>query len=238
MAATYRTCSSAGLERPGRDRRHAARRCRAGGVVERKIHERRAVRCTGLPSSPATPWFVRVTFPGVLPGAAAAASLVAGVGLPVERVADHATGNSRWLFIGPQGAATSTRRSKDFRTPIASRPAAFRRLNMNRHCIFATRAIHSAQPSDPATGALVAPIYQTSTYEQESPGVNLGFDYSRTNNPTRQRLEQVLAELEGVSHCAVFASGLAAEHAVLHAYLRPHDEIIVPLDVYGGRSAC
>ena len=99
---------------------------------------------------------------------------------------------------------------------------------------FATRAIHSAQPSDPATGALVAPIYQTSTYEQESPGVNLGFDYSRTNNPTRQRLEQVLAELEGVSHCAVFASGLAAEHAVLHAYLRPHDEIIVPLDVYGG----
>jgi len=99
---------------------------------------------------------------------------------------------------------------------------------------FATRAIHSSQPSDPATGALIAPIYQTSTFEQESPGVNLGFDYSRTNNPTRQRLEQVLADLEGVSHCAVFASGLAAEHAVLHAYLRPHDEIIVPRDVYGG----
>ena len=99
---------------------------------------------------------------------------------------------------------------------------------------FATRAIHSAQPSDPATGALIAPIYQTSTYEQESPGVNLGFDYSRTNNPTRQRLEDVLADLEGVKHCAVFASGLAAEHAVLHTYLRPHDEIIVPLDVYGG----
>src|SRR6186997_3123127 len=99
---------------------------------------------------------------------------------------------------------------------------------------FATRAIHAAQPSDPSTGALIAPIYQTSTYEQESPGVNLGFDYSRTNNPTRQRLEQVLAELEGVCHCAVFASGLAAEHAILHAYLRPHDEIIVPLDVYGG----
>ena len=99
---------------------------------------------------------------------------------------------------------------------------------------FATRAIHAAQPSDPATGALIAPIYQTSTYEQESPGVNLGFDYSRTNNPTRQRLEDVLAELEGVRHCAVFASGLAAEHAVLHAFLRPHDEILVPRDVYGG----
>lgn len=99
---------------------------------------------------------------------------------------------------------------------------------------FATRAIHGSQPSDPLTGALIAPIYQTSTFEQESPGVNLGFDYSRTNNPTRQRLEAVIAELEGVEHCAVFASGLAAEHAVLHAYLRPHDEIVVPRDVYGG----
>lgn len=99
---------------------------------------------------------------------------------------------------------------------------------------FATRAIHAAQPGDPSTGALVAPIYQTSTFEQERPGVNLGFDYSRTNNPTRQRLEAVLADLEGVAHCAVFASGLAAEHAILHAYLRPRDQIVVPMDVYGG----
>lgn len=99
---------------------------------------------------------------------------------------------------------------------------------------FATRAIHDYQDSDPLTGALIAPIYQTSTYEQESPGVNLGFDYSRTNNPTRQRLEQVIAGLEGVEHCAVFASGLAAEHAVLHAYLRPRDHVVVPADVYGG----
>ena len=99
---------------------------------------------------------------------------------------------------------------------------------------FATKAIHSCQPSDPSTGALMPPIFQTSTFEQESPGVNLGFDYSRTNNPTRQRLEQVLAELEGVDHAAVFASGLAAEHALLHAYLRAGDEVIVPADVYGG----
>jgi len=56
-----------------------------------------------FPTPPVTPWFARVTFPGVLPGAAAAASLVAGAGLPVERVADHATRHSRWLFIGPQG---------------------------------------------------------------------------------------------------------------------------------------
>jgi cystathionine gamma-lyase len=99
---------------------------------------------------------------------------------------------------------------------------------------FSTKAIHSGQPSEPETGALVAPIFQTSTYEQDSPGHDKGFSYSRTNNPTRQRLESVLAELEGVAHAAVFASGLAAENAVLQAYLRPGDEIIIPRDVYGG----
>jgi cystathionine beta-lyase/cystathionine gamma-synthase len=99
---------------------------------------------------------------------------------------------------------------------------------------FATRTIHAGQPSEPETGSLIAPIFQTSTYEQDSPGHDKGFSYSRTNNPTRQRLEAVLAELEGVEHAAVFASGLAAENAVLQAYLRPGDEIVIPLDVYGG----
>ena len=99
---------------------------------------------------------------------------------------------------------------------------------------FSTRTIHAAQPSEPETGAIVAPIFQTSTYEQESPGVHQGFDYSRTNNPTRARLEAVIADLEGVRHAALFASGLAAENAVLQALLRPGDEVIIPLDVYGG----
>jgi cystathionine beta-lyase/cystathionine gamma-synthase len=99
---------------------------------------------------------------------------------------------------------------------------------------FATRTVHAEQPSEPGTGALIAPIFQTSTYEQDAPGVNRGFDYSRTNNPTRARLEAVLADLEGVSWAAVFASGLAAENAVLQAYLKPGDEIVIPLDVYGG----
>jgi cystathionine beta-lyase/cystathionine gamma-synthase len=99
---------------------------------------------------------------------------------------------------------------------------------------FSTRTIHAAQPSEPGTGSLVAPIFQTSTYEQEAPGVNQGFDYSRTNNPTRARLEAVLADLEGVRLAAVFASGLAAENAVLQALLKPGDEVIIPLDVYGG----
>lgn len=99
---------------------------------------------------------------------------------------------------------------------------------------FATRTIHAAQPSESGTGAVVAPIFQTSTYEQEAPGVNQGFDYSRTNNPTRARLEAVLADLEGVDYGAVFASGLAAEHAVLQGCLAPDDEVVIPLDVYGG----
>jgi cystathionine gamma-lyase len=99
---------------------------------------------------------------------------------------------------------------------------------------FSTKAIHAGQPSEPETGAVVAPIFQTSTYEQDEPGHDKGFSYSRTNNPTRQRLETVLAELEGVKHAAAFASGLAAENAVLQAYLRPGDEIIIPRDVYGG----
>ncbi len=98
----------------------------------------------------------------------------------------------------------------------------------------ATQLIHAAQPSEPGTGAIVAPIYQTSTFEQQAPGINAGYDYSRTNNPTRERLDGVLAALEGVEHAAVYASGLAAENAILQALLRPGDKVIVPPDVYGG----
>jgi cystathionine beta-lyase/cystathionine gamma-synthase len=99
---------------------------------------------------------------------------------------------------------------------------------------FATRTIHAGQPSEPGTGSLIAPIFQTSTYEQDAPGCHRGFDYSRTNNPTRARLEAVLADLEGVRYAAAFASGLAAENAILQAYLKPGDEIVIPQDVYGG----
>ena len=99
---------------------------------------------------------------------------------------------------------------------------------------FATRTIHFRQPTDPLTGAVTPPIYQTSTFEQTAPGEHRGFDYGRTNNPTRQRLEAVLADLEHGQHAAVFGSGLAAEHAVLQAHLRPGGGIVVPHDVYGG----
>lgn len=99
---------------------------------------------------------------------------------------------------------------------------------------FATRTIHAGQEAEAETGALIAPIFQTSTYAQHAPGEHRGFDYSRTNNPTRKRLETVLAELEGVEHAAVYASGLAAENAIFQAYLRPEDEVVIPLDTYGG----
>src|ERR1700690_696001 len=104
----------------------------------------------------------------------------------------------------------------------------------SRKMKFATKTIHAGQPSEPETGSLIAPIFQTSTYEQDEPGHDKGYCYSRTGNPTRTRLETVLAELEGVKYAAVFASGLAAENTVLQAYLHPGDEIIIPLDVYGG----
>jgi cystathionine beta-lyase/cystathionine gamma-synthase len=99
---------------------------------------------------------------------------------------------------------------------------------------FATKTIHAGQPCEPQTGAVVSPIFQTTTYQQIEPGEHRGFDYTRTSNPTRKRLEGVLAELEGASHAAVFGSGLAAENAILTAYLKPGTEIIVPGDVYGG----
>ncbi|MEO8066325.1 MAG: PLP-dependent aspartate aminotransferase family protein [Flavobacteriales bacterium] len=95
-----------------------------------------------------------------------------------------------------------------------------------------TTALHTL-PHDPLTGALSVPIHQTSTFEQDAPGVNKGFDYSRTNNPTRQAFEQLLAELEGGSRGIAFSSGLAAVDAVLKL-LSSGDEIIAVDDIYGG----
>lgn len=95
-----------------------------------------------------------------------------------------------------------------------------------------TRLLHTLS-HDPLTGAVSVPIHQTSTYAQEAPGVNKGFDYSRTNNPTRQALERLLAELEGGTHGIAFSSGLAAVDAVLKL-LSAGDEIIAVDDIYGG----
>ncbi len=96
----------------------------------------------------------------------------------------------------------------------------------------ATQVIHSI-PTDPLTGAISVPIYQTSTFVQEAPGVNKGFDYARTNNPTRQTLEQIAAKLENGCTAAAFASGLAAIDAVVKL-LKSGDEIVAVDDIYGG----
>ncbi|MBE2188525.1 MAG: PLP-dependent transferase [Desulfobulbaceae bacterium] len=95
-----------------------------------------------------------------------------------------------------------------------------------------TKIIHSI-PVDPLTGAISVPIYQTSTYVQEQPGVNKGFDYSRTNNPTRAILERLIAELENGKNGFAFASGLAAIDAVAKI-LKPGDEVLAVDDIYGG----
>lgn len=95
-----------------------------------------------------------------------------------------------------------------------------------------TDLIHSI-PVDELTGAIAVPIYQTSTFVQESPGVHKGYDYARSNNPTRQALEDILARLEGGSRASAFASGLAAIDAVVKL-LKSGDEIIAVDDIYGG----
>jgi cystathionine gamma-synthase len=98
---------------------------------------------------------------------------------------------------------------------------------------FETTAIHAGQDPDPATGAAVVPIYQTSTYVQEGVGRHKGYDYSRSDNPTRRALETCLAALEGARHCVAFGSGMAAI-ATLALTLRPGDRVVIPNDVYGG----
>jgi cystathionine beta-lyase len=95
-----------------------------------------------------------------------------------------------------------------------------------------TKAIH-AIPADPLTGSISVPIYQTSTFVQDSPGEHKGFDYARSNNPTRQILEETLAKLEGGKRASAFASGLAAIDAVVKL-LQSGDEILAVDDIYGG----
>jgi cystathionine beta-lyase/cystathionine gamma-synthase len=99
---------------------------------------------------------------------------------------------------------------------------------------FDTRAIHVGQEPDPVTGAVVPPIYQTSTYAQEQVGVHKGYEYSRTDNPTRTALHQVVASLEGGAWALAYASGLAATQNLMFYLLRPADHILLSDDAYGG----
>tara|TARA_R110000796_G_scaffold252645_2_gene390210 strand:+ start:70377 stop:71540 length:1164 start_codon:yes stop_codon:yes gene_type:complete len=98
---------------------------------------------------------------------------------------------------------------------------------------FGTKAVHAGVTPDPTTGAIMTPIYQTSTYAQRSPGDHKGFEYSRTHNPTRSALQESIAALENAKHGLCFSSGLAAVDAVIKL-LSPGDEVIAGDDLYGG----
>ena len=96
-----------------------------------------------------------------------------------------------------------------------------------------TKLIHAGVEPDPSTGAIMTPIYQTSTYVQSAPGVNKGYEYARSQNPTRAALESALAHIENGRHGLCFGSGVAATDAVLRL-LAPGDEVIAANDMYGG----
>jgi cystathionine gamma-synthase len=98
---------------------------------------------------------------------------------------------------------------------------------------FETRAIHAGQPPDPATGAVVPPISLATTFAQDAVGKHQGYEYARSANPTREALETCVASLENARHGLAFASGLAAEDAILRT-LDPGDHVIIPTDAYGG----
>jgi cystathionine beta-lyase/cystathionine gamma-synthase len=98
---------------------------------------------------------------------------------------------------------------------------------------FATRAIHVGQEPESGTGAITVPIYQTSTYAQSAPGVHKGYDYSRTDNPTRTALQSALASLEAAQYCLAFSSGMGAATTAM-LLLRQGDHVICSRDVYGG----
>ena len=104
---------------------------------------------------------------------------------------------------------------------------------MEKKLRFNSQTIHGGQSPDKAYGAVMPPIYQTSTYAQTTPGGHQGFEYSRTHNPTRQALERALASIEAGKHGLAFASGLAAMDAVMKL-LKPGDEVISTNDLYGG----
>jgi cystathionine gamma-synthase len=100
---------------------------------------------------------------------------------------------------------------------------------------FDTLAIHAGQEPDPRTGAVVPPIFQTSTYAQDAVGEpRLGYEYSRSANPTRDALQECLAALEGGRRAQAYASGLAAEDTLLRAICQPGDHVVIPDDAYGG----
>jgi cystathionine gamma-synthase len=105
---------------------------------------------------------------------------------------------------------------------------------MNERDELETRVVHAGQEPDRGTGAIVPPISLASTFAQDAVGEHRGYEYARSANPTRTALETCIAELEGAAHGLAFASGMAAEDAILRATLGPGDHVVIPADAYGG----
>src|SRR5438105_1237164 len=106
-------------------------------------------------------------------------------------------------------------------------------MKLNANARFSTKCLHAGQEPDPSTGAIITPIYQTSTYVQEALGRHKGFEYGRTHNPTRMALERNIAAIEGGRTGFAFASGMAAIGA-LATLLRSGDHVVVSDNTYGG----
>lgn len=116
---------------------------------------------------------------------------------------------------------------------VAGAKATFAASFLFSHMKFSTKAVHAGVEPDPSTGAIMTPIFQTSTYVQSAPGHHKGYEYSRTHNPTRTALQQALAALENGKHGLCFATGMASIDAVVKL-LKPGDEVVSTNDLYGG----
>ena len=144
----------------------------------------------------------------------------------IEPVHDRKAGTLRVL-------GTWWERQARPRAEAAAEPRAFLGASLDSAMDFETRAIHAGQEPDPATGAIITPIYQTSTFVQEAVGVHKGYDYARVANPTRTALQVALASLENAKHGIAFSSGLGATTTLMHL-VDPGQRVVLIADVYGG----
>ena len=128
---------------------------------------------------------------------------------------------------------SNSRQAKAHKSPAMNTESSSSYSLAHVHSGFGTRAVHAGQAPDPASGAVMTPIYQTSTYAQEAPGKHKGYEYSRVSNPTRTALEGNLASLENARHGIAFSSGVAGIDAIMKS-LRPGDHVVATDDLYGG----
>src|SRR4051794_30749994 len=144
----------------------------------------------------------------------------------------HSVQHPRKALRSPRSEATAPRRVRPVTTGGYPRPVSQTHRDKSG---FETRAIHAGYDPDPTTGAVIPPIYATSTYKQDGVGgLRGGYEYSRSANPTRTALEGNLAALEEGERGFAFASGLAAEDTVLRSLTKPGDHLVIPDDAYGG----